>query len=101
MLIIIWPMLKLALSVAFAVKLITSLTVIFVNDLFRVALTIGGVVSAITIKVLFCLVLPLVSVAYIVKLITQVSAQLIGVLLLICALVLDKPVKLTFVSTPE
>src|SRR3989338_6556371 len=86
-------------SVIFPVKLITSFTIGLV--VLNVVLTTGGAMSATVIKVLFCLVLPLVSVAYIVKLITQVSAQLICVLLLIWVLVPDKLVKLTFISMPE
>src|SRR3989338_9690614 len=98
---IIWPKLNSISSVAFAVKLITSLTVIFVNDLFRVVLTTGSIMSATTINVEFCLTLLFVSVAYIVKLITDQAPVVIIVTLLIWALAPDRPVKLTFVSMQE
>jgi len=42
---IIWPKLNPVASVTFTVILITSLTVIFVNDLFNVAFIIGTVAS--------------------------------------------------------
>src|SRR3989338_4047893 len=86
-------------SVIFPVKLIMSFTTGLV--MLNVVLTTGGVMSATVIKVLFCLVLPLVSVAYIVKLITDPAPVVIIVTLLIWALVPDKLLKLTFVSMPE
>jgi len=51
-LIIIWQKLKPILSVIFAVMLITSLTVMLVNDLFNDAFTIGDVVSMVKLTVM-------------------------------------------------
>src|SRR3989344_4846564 len=81
-----WQKLNPTPSVTFAVTFIISFWFILVKDLFKLVFTIGAVLSATTSNVLFCFTLLLVSVAYIVKLITQVSTQpVIAVTLCICA----------------
>ena len=83
------PVLNPTASVAFAVRLITSFCCMLVKDLLKLAFTTGAVLSATTTKVLFCFTLLFVSVAYKVKLTTQVSVQVNVVELLTVALLPD------------